>query len=182
MILGLGAGWHEPEFSAFGYPFDHLASRFEDALRIVAPLVRGDAVDYRERMNGLSTASPARGTATGWSTDPGRSLAAQDAAVDRGLADAWNNAGWPGRLSWRRDLRLHAACSDGGRDPTTLDVTVGQIVAIPQTTQDDGESDSSGRFAFTSAEDLADEATIRARGSPISSSGRSRLTTNVCNS
>ena len=33
LTLGLGAGWHEPEFSAFGYPFDHLASRFEDALR-----------------------------------------------------------------------------------------------------------------------------------------------------
>ena len=46
LILGLGAGWHEPEFSAFGYPFDHLASRFEDA-RIVAPLVRGGAVDYQ---------------------------------------------------------------------------------------------------------------------------------------
>ena len=47
LILGLGAGWHEPEFRAFGYPFDHLASRFEDALRIIAPLVRGDAVDFQ---------------------------------------------------------------------------------------------------------------------------------------
>src|SRR5215218_9114305 len=47
LILGLGAGWHEPEFSAFGYPFDHLAGRFEDALRIVAPLLRSGAVDYQ---------------------------------------------------------------------------------------------------------------------------------------
>ena len=23
-ILGLGAGWHEPEFEAFGYEYDHL--------------------------------------------------------------------------------------------------------------------------------------------------------------
>ena len=23
LILGLGAGWHEPEYTAFGYPFDH---------------------------------------------------------------------------------------------------------------------------------------------------------------
>jgi alkanesulfonate monooxygenase SsuD/methylene tetrahydromethanopterin reductase-like flavin-dependent oxidoreductase (luciferase family) len=47
LILGFGARWHEPEFRAFGYPFDHLASRFEETLRIIAPLVRGDAVDYR---------------------------------------------------------------------------------------------------------------------------------------
>src|SRR5262249_46233795 len=29
LILGLGAGWYQPEYEAFGYPFDHLASRFE---------------------------------------------------------------------------------------------------------------------------------------------------------
>src|SRR5690242_7588537 len=34
LVLGLGAGWHEPEFSAFGYPFDHRVARFEEALAI----------------------------------------------------------------------------------------------------------------------------------------------------
>ena len=29
LILGLGCGWHQPEFDAFGYPFDHRVSRFE---------------------------------------------------------------------------------------------------------------------------------------------------------
>jgi alkanesulfonate monooxygenase SsuD/methylene tetrahydromethanopterin reductase-like flavin-dependent oxidoreductase (luciferase family) len=84
LIMGLGAGWHEPEFSAFGYPFDHLASRFEDALRIVAPLVRGGGVDYQGAYERAVTCVAFAGTATGWSTDPGRSLAAQDAAADRG--------------------------------------------------------------------------------------------------
>jgi alkanesulfonate monooxygenase SsuD/methylene tetrahydromethanopterin reductase-like flavin-dependent oxidoreductase (luciferase family) len=28
-ILGLGAGWHQPEYEAFGYPFDHLSDRFK---------------------------------------------------------------------------------------------------------------------------------------------------------
>ena len=32
LILGLGCGWHEPEYTAFGYPFDHRVGRFEEAL------------------------------------------------------------------------------------------------------------------------------------------------------
>ena len=47
--LGLGAGWHRPEFDAFGMPFDHRASRFEEALRIVAPLLRSGRVDFEGR-------------------------------------------------------------------------------------------------------------------------------------
>ena len=33
LILGLGAGWHDPEYDAFGYPKDHRVDRFEEALR-----------------------------------------------------------------------------------------------------------------------------------------------------
>src|SRR3712207_8666626 len=35
LILGVGAGYHEPEFRAFGYPYDHRAARFEEALTII---------------------------------------------------------------------------------------------------------------------------------------------------
>src|SRR5207302_3555747 len=47
VILGLGAGWNKPEYDAFGYPFDHLASRFDDALRIIHPLLRNGYVDCK---------------------------------------------------------------------------------------------------------------------------------------
>src|SRR3981081_1062485 len=40
LILGLGAGWHQPEFDAFGVPFDHRATRFAGAKAIVKPLTR----------------------------------------------------------------------------------------------------------------------------------------------
>ncbi|HMF13338.1 MAG TPA: LLM class flavin-dependent oxidoreductase, partial [Gemmataceae bacterium] len=33
LILGLGAGYYEPEFREFGFPFDHRIGRFEEALR-----------------------------------------------------------------------------------------------------------------------------------------------------
>src|SRR5579885_1873705 len=47
LILGLGAGWHQPEYEAFGYPFDHRVDRFEEALRIIVPLLREGHVDFQ---------------------------------------------------------------------------------------------------------------------------------------
>lgn len=44
--LGLGAGWNHAEFTAFGFPFDHRVSRFEEALQIIAPLVRSGHADF----------------------------------------------------------------------------------------------------------------------------------------
>src|SRR5438477_6255749 len=46
LTLGLGAGWHQPEFDAFGVPFDHRASRFAEALAIIRPLLREGRVDF----------------------------------------------------------------------------------------------------------------------------------------
>ena len=39
LILGLGAGWNESEYAAFGYPYDHRASRFEEAFTIIRRLL-----------------------------------------------------------------------------------------------------------------------------------------------
>jgi len=40
LIVGLGAGWNRREFDAFGFPYDRRVSRFEEALAIIAPLLR----------------------------------------------------------------------------------------------------------------------------------------------
>ncbi len=46
LILGLGAGWNETEFRAFGIPFDHRIDRFEEAFTIIRSLLRDGAVDF----------------------------------------------------------------------------------------------------------------------------------------
>src|SRR3954447_25647861 len=46
LILALGAGWNKREFDAFGFPYDRRVSRFEEALTIVAALVRGGRCDF----------------------------------------------------------------------------------------------------------------------------------------
>jgi alkanesulfonate monooxygenase SsuD/methylene tetrahydromethanopterin reductase-like flavin-dependent oxidoreductase (luciferase family) len=159
LILGLGAGWHEPEFRAFGYPFDHLASRFEDALRIIAPLVRGNAVDYQGMFErAIDCVSLPRGPRP---DGPPILIGASRPRMLRltaELGDAWNTC-WLGRAGELppRLAELHAACSVVGRDPATLDVTVGQIVATPGMPQDGDESDRDRRFEFPSAEVLADQ-------------------------
>jgi alkanesulfonate monooxygenase SsuD/methylene tetrahydromethanopterin reductase-like flavin-dependent oxidoreductase (luciferase family) len=49
LILGLGCGWHRPEFDAFGYPFDHRVGRFAEGLEIVVPLLTGETVSFDGR-------------------------------------------------------------------------------------------------------------------------------------
>ena len=39
-VLGIGSGWNRREFDAFGFPYDRRVSRFEEALAIIAPLLR----------------------------------------------------------------------------------------------------------------------------------------------
>jgi probable F420-dependent oxidoreductase len=46
LILGLGAGWNEREYKAFGFPYDHRVSRFEEAFTIVRGLLREGRVDF----------------------------------------------------------------------------------------------------------------------------------------
>jgi alkanesulfonate monooxygenase SsuD/methylene tetrahydromethanopterin reductase-like flavin-dependent oxidoreductase (luciferase family) len=43
-VLGLGAGWNEEEFRAFGIPFDRRVARFAEAFTIIQPLLRGEHV------------------------------------------------------------------------------------------------------------------------------------------
>jgi hypothetical protein len=47
--LGVGAGWNEVEFRAFGLPFDHQVDRFAEALAIIAPLLREGRADVAGR-------------------------------------------------------------------------------------------------------------------------------------
>ncbi|MEJ7696486.1 MAG: LLM class flavin-dependent oxidoreductase [Candidatus Limnocylindrales bacterium] len=48
-VLGLGAGWNETEFRAFGFPFDHRIDRFEEAFTIIRTLLRDGSIDFDGR-------------------------------------------------------------------------------------------------------------------------------------
>jgi probable F420-dependent oxidoreductase len=56
LVLGAGAGWNEPEFRAFGLPFDHRASRFEESFEIVRRLLAGERVTFAGRFSSVEDA------------------------------------------------------------------------------------------------------------------------------
>lgn len=136
LILGLGTGWHEPEYIAFGYPFDHRAGRFDEALRIIVPLTRGERVTFEGTWHHVEDAvlipPPPRPTRL-----PGRMPILIAAKGDRVMrltarwADAWNAAwfGFPDERYRQRLADLHRACAAEGRDPASLEVTIGLTVA-----------------------------------------------------
>jgi alkanesulfonate monooxygenase SsuD/methylene tetrahydromethanopterin reductase-like flavin-dependent oxidoreductase (luciferase family) len=139
-ILGLGCGWHEPEYDAFGFPFDHRVGRFEEVLRIVGPLLRGERVTAGGRWQAVRDAvlvpPPAHRIPILVAAKGERML-----RLTAELADAWQTA-WFGlpdeRYRGRREAIL-AACDSVGRDPATLEVTVGvEVGAEPGGSPDVG--------------------------------------------
>lgn len=142
-ILGLGAGWHKPEYDAFGYPFDHRASRFEEALQIIVPLLKEGKVDfqgqyYEARECELRPRGPSRNGPPIWiGADKPRML-----RLVAQYADAWNTV-------WHRSAEkvkavypaMLEACQEIGRDPATLLLTAGTHARIlaPGETCPEGE-------------------------------------------
>ena len=134
LILGLGSGWHEPELAAFGMPTDHLASRFAEALAIIAPLLRTGAVDFRgDYYQAVDCVDLPRGPRPAGPPILVASFGPRMLGLTAEYADLWNTAwlGMPTKLAERRE-GLDAACRDVGRDPATLATTVGVTVRFAE--------------------------------------------------
>jgi len=130
LVLGLGCGWHEPEYRAFGYPFDHRVGRFEESLEVIAPLLRGERVTYAGRWTSVDDAvilPPPRRRVPILVAAKGERMLRLTARH----ADAWQIA-WFGLPDERfGTLRggLLEACRQEARDPASLEQTVGVEVA-----------------------------------------------------
>ena len=137
LILGLGAGWHQPEYEAFGFPFEGRFSRFVEAFTIIRTLLRERVIDFAgkhftlrdceirpfgPRPNGPPLMVGSHGTKVLAATLP--------------HVDAWN--GW---YAWTtntaegyRTLRdeIDTACVAVGRPPAEVERTMAILLRFPE--------------------------------------------------
>src|SRR5438045_3081373 len=91
LVLGLGTGWHQPEFDALGLPFDHRVGRLEEAFEPLERLLRGEPVTLDGTWLRLEDASIAVTSAAPplWIAAEGPRMIALAAR-----ANGWNHAYW----------------------------------------------------------------------------------------
>jgi alkanesulfonate monooxygenase SsuD/methylene tetrahydromethanopterin reductase-like flavin-dependent oxidoreductase (luciferase family) len=137
-VLGLGAGWNEEEFRAFGLPFDHRVSRFEESFTIIRSLLAGERVTLRGRHFDVDDAvllpRPAAPPRLMIGSNGTRMLAATLPHVD-----AWN--------TWYEDYgnspdgfaklneRITGAARDAGRDPGGIERSACVLIALDRSSE-----------------------------------------------
>ena len=144
--LGLGAGWLQEEFDAFGFPFGSIGERFtalEDALAALSALQSGEAATYAGANVTLREAvmfpAPVNGRMPVWVGGKGGPRLLRLIADH---ADGWNTV-------WRVDPdgygarveAAHAAFRSAGRDPASLRLSLGLYTLI-------GDDEGAARAAF----------------------------------
>jgi alkanesulfonate monooxygenase SsuD/methylene tetrahydromethanopterin reductase-like flavin-dependent oxidoreductase (luciferase family) len=143
LILGLGSGSHAADYSAFGFAWDHRVGRFEEALQILVPLLREGRVDFAGRYYAVKDCEllprgPRPGGPPIWIAAFGPRMLRLTAH----WADAYNT-------SWHTDpavlaepfAALDVACREVGREPGTIERTIGTFIALGD------EADAQGRAA-----------------------------------
>ncbi|HYU57385.1 MAG TPA: LLM class flavin-dependent oxidoreductase [Actinomycetota bacterium] len=143
MELGLGAGWYEREFRAFGYPFGTAGERFdrlEEFLAVARALFgEGEPVDHEGRHFRLHRAyNHPRPAAAGrppiWVGSKGKPRSARLAAR---YADGWNTVWRWAPQDYRAAARaMDAACEAEGRDPATLRRSLGLHTLVGENDRD----------------------------------------------
>ena len=126
LILGVGAGWNEPEYEAFGLPFDHRVDHFEEALQILKPMLLEGHVDFAGRYYQARNCEnlPRGPRLEGPPLMVGSGEGPRMLKLTAKYADLWNT-GYMGKPETMADrfTKIVAACREVGRDPATLGIT-----------------------------------------------------------
>jgi probable F420-dependent oxidoreductase len=134
-VLGLGAGWNEVEFRAFGFPFEERIARFEEAFTIIRTLLREGEIDFAGRFYQARDCELLPRPRPGGPPILIGSNGPRMLRITMPHADAWNT--WyadtdntPGGVGPLLEV-VDAACRDVGRDPATVRRTVAVHVRLP---------------------------------------------------
>lgn len=134
-VLGLGAGWNETEFRAFGFPFDQRIARFEEAFTIIRTLLRDGAIDFDGRFYQARDCELLPRPRPGGPPLLIGSNGPRMLRIALPHADAWNS--WFADTNNRPDgvaplaAIVDEAARDVGRDPGEIRRTVAVLVQLP---------------------------------------------------
>ncbi|HLY35529.1 MAG TPA: LLM class flavin-dependent oxidoreductase [Candidatus Limnocylindria bacterium] len=136
LIFGLGAGWNRTEFEAFGVPYDHRVSRFEDAFAIIRGLLQDGRVDYRGRWHSAPDCEllprPTRPSGPPLLIGSTGARMLEIALPHVAAWNAWYRS-FGNAVEGYRALRteIDDACRSAGRDPAEVARTVALLVRFP---------------------------------------------------
>ncbi len=136
-VLGLGAGWSEPEFRAFGLPNDRLVSRFEESFAVIRRLLAGERVTLDGRYvtadDVVLLPAPTRRTRLMVGSIGPRML-----GITLPHVDSWNTwyDGFDNDPAQFGELhaRVSAIAETAGRDPATVEASVCLYVSLDPST------------------------------------------------
>ncbi len=136
LTLGLGAGWLESDYSAFGFPYDYRVSRFEEAVEIIHGLLHKGHVDFAGRFYAARDCElrPRGPRPDGLPIMIGSSAPRMLQTLAR-FGDSWN--AWAVQsLAELEDHRqkVDTAMELAGRDPATVERSVTLLVDTPDAT------------------------------------------------
>jgi alkanesulfonate monooxygenase SsuD/methylene tetrahydromethanopterin reductase-like flavin-dependent oxidoreductase (luciferase family) len=168
LILGLGAGWNETEYRAYGFPFDRRVARFAEAFTIIRSLLRDGKVDFAGEFYTARDCELVPRPRPGGPPLMVGSIGERMLALTMPYVDGWN--AWYSWTSNRPEgvaplrAKVDAACTAAGRRPSDVERTVAIMVRLPGAT---GRRDTDPSDQVTpltgSADDMAEALRAYAR-------------------
>lgn len=133
LVLGLGAGWNGPDFSAFGLPYDERVGRFEESFEVIRRLLGGERVTLRGRFTQVEDAvllpTPRRRPPLMVGSSGPRMLRATLPHVDAWNV-WWDHFGNTAEGFAEENARITAACEEVGRPPGEVARSACVLVAV----------------------------------------------------
>lgn len=137
LVLGLGAGWNEPEFASYGFPYDERFGRFADQVRIIAALLRTGRSSHEGRFERTRDARLApRGPRPGGLPIMIGAGGPRLLRLTAELADRWNGGLGSFDEVTAGLANLDRACVEVGRDPLTIERSC-EVLVRPRVRADD---------------------------------------------
>ena len=135
LILGLGAGWNRADYAAYGFPYDHRVSRFEEAFTIIRELLTTGRSDFKGEYHAVDRGQllPRGPRANGPPLLIG-STGERMLSITLPYVAAWNAWGPSIGNSLETYLpirdQVDEACRKAGRDPADVKRTLALVVAF----------------------------------------------------